>query len=393
MTTWPEVELGDLARWGSGGTPSRSRREFFGGSIPWAAIGDLTDGEVWTTEESITPEALNSSSAKMVPPGSLLIAMYGSIGKLGIPKIDLATNQAIAFATPGERLDLRYFYHCMHRDRARLLASGNGGTQSNISQTKLKEWKIPLPPLPEQRRIAAILDHADALRSKRRESLNSLAELKQAIFMQMFGASHASWDRFRIADVASKTKGAIRTGPFGSQLLHEEFVEDGVAVLGIDNAVSNKFEWGKRRFITHQKYKELSRYTVYPGDVLITIMGTNGRCAVVPDDIPLAINTKHLCCITPDQQVVKSDFLHSYFLYHPIARDYLRKTAKGAIMAGLNMGIVKDLPLIVPPLPLQEAFVERIRLTERQATRANQSRDSLASQFAALHSRAFCCEL
>jgi len=275
-----------------------------------------------------------------------------------------------------------------------MVKKATGASYPAVSDRIILESEIPLPPLPEQCRIAQILDKAEALRAKRRAALAKLDTLAQSIFLEMFGdpESHG-WQFSTIEHVADPAKGSIRTGPFGSQLLHSEFVESGVAVLGIDNAVRNEFQWGERRYITAEKYKALSRYKVYPGDILITIMGTCGRCAIVPSDIQEAINTKHLCCITPDSAKICSPFLHAYFLKHPIALKYLGNLAKGAIMDGLNMGIIKNMPIPLPPLPLQQAFARRVEAIETLKAAHRASLAKLDALFASLQHRAFRGEL
>ena len=295
-----------------------------------------------------------------------------------------------------EKVDPRYLYRWFSSDRTQATVRSFGRQTTNISNldfARCLTLSVPLPSLDRQRRIAQVLDRVDALRAKRRQAIALLDDLAQSIFLDMFGNSDRSWPQVTVENVARDTKGAIRTGPFGSQLLHDEFVDSGVPVLGIDNVVTNEFQWRGRRFITEEKYRKLARYTVHAGDVLITIMGTCGRCAIVPDDIPVAINTKHLCCITLDQSRCLPKFLHSYFLMHPDARRYLSRTAKGAIMDGLNMAIIKGLPITLPPIDLQQIFVDRTKaLRTTKVTHATHLAE-LDALFASLQHRAFRGEL
>lgn len=267
-----------------------------------------------------------------------------------------------------------------------------GAVQPAITNGGLEELKIPLLPIEEQRRIVAVLDAADGLRAKRREALAKLDTLTQAVFADMFGRAKHTFEVTSIDDLVAPGKNTIRTGPFGSQLLHEEFTDAGIAVLGIDNAVSNRFVWGKRRYISAEKYGQLTRFTVRPGDVLITIMATTGRVAVVPDDIPTAINTKHLCCITLDQSKCLPWYLWAALRFDAVVRQQLGAT-HGAVMPGLNMGKIKQAEIPLPPLNLQEQFVQRLNAVERQSSISAASQDELSLLFASLQQRAFQGEL
>lgn len=157
---WPLVELGKIGEWGSGGTPLSSQNSYYkDGTIPWLVIGDLNDGLVTKAKTFITQEGLDNSSARLLPKGVLLIAMYGSIGKMGITGIECATNQAIAFCKPDpSKVNIRYLFHALKSIQPDLLGRGQGLAQKNISQTILKAWKIPLPSLTEQEAIVIAAD-------------------------------------------------------------------------------------------------------------------------------------------------------------------------------------------------------------------------------------------
>ena len=381
----------------SGGTPKSGIVGYWDGDVPWVTPKDLSDlrgSYISASPRTISQDGLRESSASLLPANSVLFSSRAPIGHVAINTVPMATNQGFKSFVPAvDQLESKYLYHWLKANRRLLEGLGNGATFKEVSKSVVSKVQIPLPPLPEQRRIAAILDHADTLRAKRRETIARLDELSAAIFIDMFADTEPGWNEVTIADLALPAKGSIRTGPFGSQLLHEEFTSEGVAVLGIDNAVKNRFEWAKPRFITPAKYEQLKRYKVFAGDVLVTIMGTNGRCAVVPDNVPEAINTKHLCCITPDTTKVTSEFLHSYFLRHPQAQSYLQRTAKGAIMSGLNMGIIKSMPVVLPPLGLQERYGTVVSQVGRRRADLDTSLARLDSLFSSLQSRAFRGEL
>jgi type I restriction enzyme S subunit len=264
-----------------------------------------------------------------------------------------------------------------------------GSAQGGVNSTLLGSLVIPLPDLAEQKRIAAILERADRLRRLRRYGLEMAETVLAHAFRKMFVANGKDFPIQTIDDLLPDRRGAIRTGPFGSQLLHSEFVDSGIAVLGIDNVVANRFQWDERRFITPEKYADLKRYTVLPGDVLISIMGTCGRCAIVPDNLPRAINTKHLCCITLDQSKCLPTFLHASFLHHPAILKKLGVAEKGAIMPGLNMEIIKDVPIPLPPLEAQRQFALIVKRTERFTDIHRESLRQAEHLFQTLLHRAF----
>ena len=395
---WVRARLDECTEIVAGATPSTSVNSFWGGDICWATPKDLSNLEgafIADTPRKLTRAGLDNCAATVLPAGSVLFSSRAPIGHVAVNTVPMATNQGFKSFVPKSQLLLaKFLYWWLRTNRAYLENLGNGATFKEVSKAIVSRIEITLPPLVEQRLIAEVLDKAEALRAKRHTALAELDTLTQSIFLDLFSDPvEKGWVMADIVGVAKARDGSIRTGPFGSQLLHSEFTDRGIAVLGIDNAVANEFRWGERRFISEVKYRQLRRYTVQPGDVLITIMGTCGRCAVVPDGIPPSINTKHLCCITLDSERCLPVFLHAYFLQHPIAKNYLNQTAKGAIMSGLNMGLIKKMPVPLPPIALQREFARRVGTVEKLKTAQRQSLAELDALFASLQHRAFRGEL
>ena len=288
----------------------------------------------------------------------IMLSRYGYIGQ-AFTGLTGAYNVALVKVVKKRAIDTRYLFYYFQSEyfqRSLLSNVGSRATIPGFNKTELQTTEIPIPSTDEQLRIGGKFEKIDSLMEKHRQQIVLLQQMVKSRFVEMFIATDVAseWPYCTIADVAND----MRTGPFGSALHHDEFVDSGVFVLGIDNAVENKFSYNRMRYITEEKYQQLKRYTVYPGDVIITIMGTVGRSAVIPADMPKAINTKHLACITPNVDMVNAQFLSCALQIHTGIRTQLQNQSKGAIMDGLNLTIIKGLSFHIPPINLQNQFVE-----------------------------------
>jgi type I restriction enzyme S subunit len=152
---WACAVMDEMGKWSTGGTPSRKVPAYFGGGISWVKSGDLKDGAIFHTAETISRAGLENSAATLLPPGTVAIALYGAtIGKVGILEIEAATNQACANCRVNEEITTTQFvFYYVLQQRDSLVAAGQGGAQPNLTNQIIRDWPIPLPPLAEQRRI------------------------------------------------------------------------------------------------------------------------------------------------------------------------------------------------------------------------------------------------
>ena len=270
---------------------------------------------------------------------------------------------------------------------AQITKSARGVAQPGVNATTLKALEIPLPPLGEQQRIAEVLDRADGLRAKRRAALAQLDSLTQSIFLDLFGdpaTNPKGWPKNKLGDIADKiTDGEHQTpqrSTHGIKLLSARNIRDGfIDVEDVDYVSSEEHERIKRRCNPE------------PGDVLISCSGTIGRVATVTTPEPFSL-VRSVALIKPKRDVIDSTFLE-YHLRTPALHSKMQRSANASSQANLFQGQIRELPITLPPLPLQREFALRVQAVEKLKTAQRASLAELDALFASLQHRAFRGEL
>ena len=275
--------LGELCDVVSGGTPARSKPEYWNnGTIPWIKIGNIKSKYVNTADEFITQSGLDGSSAKMLSRGTILYTIFATLGEVGILDIDACTNQAIAGITIKNTEDLLtdYLYYYLKSKKDYVNGVGRGVAQNNINMTILRGFQVPLPTPMEQRYIVSILDNVNAVIESREEELEKLDELIKARFVEMFGNPMINEKGFplkRFGDLFELNAGGT---PSKS---HPEYWEDGTISWIGSNMCQNTFIFeNDGNYITEEGFRHSSA-RMFPIDtVLVALVGaTIGKTALL----------------------------------------------------------------------------------------------------------------
>ena len=390
--SWSTASIGQICEVVSGATPKTSQPDFWDGDIAWATPKDLSDlgGKYLAdTTRKLSKAGLSSCSARLLPVQSVLFSSRAPIGLVAINTVPVSTNQGFKSMIPDkERLSADYLYWWLRIHRAALERLGRGATFKEVSKKIVEGIEIPLPPLAEQKRIAAILDAADALRAKRRESLDQLDTLLQSTFLEIFGDPVTNPKGWEVASLESLiepdrpiTYGILKPGPD---------IENGVPYVRVIDIQKEQVLTNKLRRTTREIANKYKRSRLKCGDLLMSIRGHVGRMAITPQDAEganITQDTARLALAGAEAAYVMQ------CISTPGLQRHIARRTKGAAVQGINLGDVKKLPITIPSRDLQRRFATIVESVEHQKARLRAHLAELDTLFASLQARAFNGEL
>lgn len=404
--SWMWVRVGSCGSWGSGATPSRTNSEYYGGTIPWLKTGDLNDGIITEIPEYITELALEKTSVRLNPIGSVLMAMYGAtIGKLGILGIEATTNQACCACIPYEGIYNKFLFYFLMASRTAFIKMGEGGAQPNISKEKIVNALFPLPPLSEQKRIVAkieeLLPYIDRYEQawNKLEQFNSrfpedmkksllqyaiqgklveqrpeegtaeelfarIQEEKQRLIVEKKIKKEKplpeitddekpfdipeSWKWVRFSDVIDVRDGTHDT---------PKYVLKGIPLVTSKNLVSGKIDFDSAKLISEEDASAINmRSEVNTGDILFAMIGTIGNPVLVKKDREFCI--KNMALFKPiDSYLFNMNYL---LLFLQKEQEQMKKSASGGVQSFVSLKFLRNYLLPLPPLAEQKRIVEKL---------------------------------
>ena len=381
--------LGELCNIVSGGTPSRSKAEFWNeGTIPWIKIGNIKEKYVNEADEYITQAGLDGSSAKLLSKGTVLYTIFATLGEVGVLGIDACTNQAIAGLTikDEKQLNTDYLYYYLKSKKNFVNSVGRGVAQNNINMSILRSFELPLPELSRQKDIVEILDKVVAINGDYKKKLQKLDDLIKARFVEMFGNPLDGTAKYPIHQVGNVAEAvdpqpSHRTPPVQ---------EGGVPYVSIKDCdyKTGKIDFEGARKVARKVLEEhLNRYTLHDGDFVIGKIGTIGNPVFIParDDYTLSAN---VVLVQPNSEVVSPYFLKYSFESDFVERQF-SEAKNSTSQAAFGIQKVRNVKVMNPDLDTQRAFEKFVNQVDKSKVAVQKALDETQLLFDSLMQQYF----
>ncbi|TDF38495.1 restriction endonuclease [Alteromonadaceae bacterium M269] len=383
------VSIKSVSKVTTGKTPSKKVEEYFGGDIPFISPSELGE-EPYVLKAKQTLTVNGAAQIKLVPKNSVLVCCIGSLGKLAIADRELGTNQQINSVTFDEtKVFPKFGYYALGRLKPILVSMAPATTVAIVSKSKFEVLEIPLPPLNEQKRIAAILDKADSVRRKRQQAIDLADDFLRSVFLDMFGDPVSNPKGFPIGTI----RDFVETANYGSSGKASE-TEGEYPMLRMGN-ITYEGGWD----FTNLKYIDLSekdkpKYLTQKGDLLFNRTNSKelvGKTAVFEEEKPMAIAGYLI-------RVRTNNLGNNYYLSGYLNSAHGKKTLVGMCksivgMANINAQELQNIKILIPPIELQNEFENIVKATKQKLKSFNKSNELLNDNFNSLIQKAFAGEL
>jgi type I restriction enzyme S subunit len=400
--SWEVVKVKDVSeKLKAGGTPSRGKKEYWNGDIPFVLIEDMTATRLYLiqTKEKITKKGLENSSAWIVPENSILLSMYATIGSTAINKIKLATNQAILAIIPKNNFDVLYGAYILRFNAERLKSYNIATTQKNVNKGIVENFEIPLPPLPEQQRIAYVLSTVQNAQEKTENFINSLKELKKSAMKHLFTYGAVSFediDKVELKEteigMMPKSWGVVELGKLveikgGKRLPKGHNFSDkptNFPYIRIVDFKNNSIKLDDLRYLTQEDKEKIRKYIITKDDIYISIAGTIGLIGTIPETLDGANLTENACrLIIQDKKILDKNYL-VFFLSSNVGQKEIQVRYTKTSQPKLALMRIKQIPAMLPPLPIQQNIASILSAIDSKIQAEEQKKEALKETFNSL---------
>lgn len=364
---WEYKKLGEVCIVVSGSTPKTQVEEYWNGNHYWITPAEL-DGSTYVSksERLITDAAIEKTNLTLLPVGTVLLSSRAPIGKVAITTVPMYCNQGFKNLICSEAIYNKYLYWFLKVNTEYLNSLGRGATFKEISKTIVENIKIPVYSIADQQRIVAELDCLNEMIALKQEQLKEFDKLAQSIFYDMFGDPITNEKGWRV-DVLNSVCD-VRDGTHDSP----KYVEDGYPLITSKNVVEGDISFDDVNYISEDDLNAINaRSRVDDGDIIMPMIGTIGKPVIVHKDREFAI--KNVALIKFEiSKVVLNIFIQS-LLNSSTYSNYILSLNKGGTQKFVSLKTIRNLPIILPPLALQQEFAEKIQAIEAQKELVKQS--------------------